>query len=145
MARSERLIPTSPERVFDVLADPKAYAYWIVGSDAVRAADDTWPQPGSRFHHQVGLGPLKIRDHTEVVAMEPDRRLELHAKARPLGTARVGLTLEPRDGATLVTMEEDGGDLVSRAVLFNPLAQAVLRVRNDESLRRLEELATARR
>jgi uncharacterized protein YndB with AHSA1/START domain len=144
MARSERLIPTTPERVFDVLADPKTYAYWIVGSDAVRDADDTWPAPGSRFHHQVGVGPLKIRDHTEVLAMEPDRRLELHAKARPLGTARVGLTLEPRDGATLVTMEEDGGDLVSRVVLFNPLGQVVVRVRNDESLRRLEELATAR-
>jgi uncharacterized protein YndB with AHSA1/START domain len=145
MVHSERLIHASPERVFDLLSDPESYAYWVVGSDAIRDADDTWPAPGSRFHHQVGLGPLKLRDHTEVVAMEPKRRLELHARARPLGTARVGLELEPRDGATLVTMDEDAVDPVARLLLFNPLAQPLVKKRNDASLRRLEELATAER
>jgi uncharacterized protein YndB with AHSA1/START domain len=145
MVHTERLIPASPERVFDVLADPESYAYWVVGSDTIRDADATWPAPGSRFHHRVGVGPLKVNDHTEVVAMEPARRLELHAKARPLGTARVGLALERRGAGTLVSMDEDGGDLVSRVVLFNPLTEMVVKWRNDESLRRLEQLATGRR
>jgi uncharacterized protein YndB with AHSA1/START domain len=143
MVHSERLIHAPAERIFGVLADPRSYARWVVGSDTIRAADDTWPEPGSRFHHRVGVGPLKINDHTEVVAMVPERRLDLHAKARPLGTARVGLRLEPRGGATLVTMDEDGGDLVSRVLLFNPLSGPLVKKRNDESLRRLEELATA--
>jgi uncharacterized protein YndB with AHSA1/START domain len=142
MARNERLIPSSPERVFSVLADAGAYAEWVVGSDTIRDADPDWPAVGSRFHHRVGLGPLKVDDHTEVVAMEPGRRLELHAKARPLGTAKVALDLERRGGGTLVTMVEDPGDVVTR-LLFNPLTHLLVRRRNAESLRRLERLATA--
>jgi uncharacterized protein YndB with AHSA1/START domain len=141
MARNERHIPAPPERVFAVLADPRSYAYWVVGSDTIRDADPSWPAVGSRIHHRVGVGPLKIDDHTEVVAMEPGRRLVLHAKARPLGTARVELDLEPRGGGTLVTMVEEAGDPLSKLVL-NPLTDVLVRKRNDASLRRLEELAT---
>jgi len=143
MARNERLIPASPERVFAVLSDPDAYSDWVVGSDAIRDADATWPEVGSRFHHRVGVGPLKVDDHTEVLDMEPARRLKLHAKARPLGTAKVELDLERRGGGTLVTMVEDPGDPLTR-LLFNPLTHYLVRRRNDESLRRLEALATAR-
>jgi uncharacterized protein YndB with AHSA1/START domain len=143
MARNERLIPASPERVFAVLSDPDAYAAWVVGSEVIRDADETWPAVGSRFHHRVGVGPLKVNDHTEVLAMEPARRLELHAKARPLGTAKVALDLERRGGGTLVTMVEDAGDPLSRLLFINPLTHFFVRRRNDESLRRLEGLATA--
>jgi uncharacterized protein YndB with AHSA1/START domain len=140
MARTERLIPASPERVFAVLADPSSYAHWVVGSDTIRDADVTWPAPGSRFYHRVGCGPLKVNDHTEVLAVHPPDRLELRANARPLGTARVSLRLERRGGGTLVTMVEDPGDPLTRLV-FNPLTHLLVRRRNAESLRRLEELA----
>jgi uncharacterized protein YndB with AHSA1/START domain len=143
MARNERLIPASPERVFAVLSDPDSYGHWVVGSDTIRDADPEWPRVGSRFHHRVGVGPFKVNDHTEVIAMEPDRHLELHAKARPLGTAHVVLDLERRGGGTNVTMVEDAGDRLTRLV-FNPLTHFLVRRRNDESLRRLEELAVGR-
>jgi uncharacterized protein YndB with AHSA1/START domain len=142
MARNQRLIPVSPERVFAVLSDPDAYGHWVVGSDTIRDADAAWPAVGSRFHHRVGIGPLKVNDHTEVLAMEPARRLELHAKARPLGTAKVALDLERRGGGTMVTMVEDPGDPLTR-LLFNPITHFLVRRRNDESLRRLERLATS--
>lgn len=142
MARNERIIPASPERVFAVLSNPDSYGHWVVGSDKIRDADAAWPAVGTRFHHRVGVGPLKINDHTEVMAMEPDRRLALHARARPLGTASVELELERRGGGTLVTMVEGPGDRLTR-LLFNPLTHYFVRRRNDESLRRLEELATA--
>jgi uncharacterized protein YndB with AHSA1/START domain len=140
MARNERLIAASPERVFAVLSDPDSYGYWVVGSDTIRDADAAWPALGTRFHHRVGFGPLKINDHTEVLAVDAPHRLQLKAKARPLGTARVTLTLERRGGGTLVTMVEDAGDPLTRLV-FNPLTHLLVRGRNAESLRRLEELA----
>jgi uncharacterized protein YndB with AHSA1/START domain len=143
MARNERLIAVSPERVFEILSDPGCYAHWVVGSDTVSDADSTWPAVGSRFRHRVGFGPLKISDHTEVLAVEPPRCLKLHAKARPLGTAKVELDLEPRGGGTLVTMVEKPGDRLTR-LLFNPITDFLVRRRNDESLRRLDRLATAR-
>lgn len=143
MSRNQRLIPASPERVFAVLAAPDSYAYWVVGSDVIRDADAGWPAVGTRFHHRVGWGPLKVNDHTEVIASDPPRRLELHAKARPLGTAHVVLELERRGGGTLVTMIEEAGDRFTRLVFFG-LTHLIVRGRNKESLRRLEELALQR-
>jgi uncharacterized protein YndB with AHSA1/START domain len=144
MARNERLIDAPPERVFAVLADPDAYGYWVVGSDTIRDADAAWPAVGTRFHHRVGFGPIKVNDHTEVLAVDPPRLLQLRAKARPLGTAHVTMELERRGDATLVTMIEDAGDPLTKLV-FNPLTHLLVRGRNVESLRRLEELATAER
>jgi uncharacterized protein YndB with AHSA1/START domain len=65
------LIHVPPEQVFAVLADPAAYADWVVGSDTIRDADPTWPAVGSKFHHRVGIGLLKVNDHTEVVEVDP--------------------------------------------------------------------------
>jgi uncharacterized protein YndB with AHSA1/START domain len=144
MARNQRLMPVPPERVFAVLSDPKAYGHWVVGSDTVRDADANWPAVGSRFHHRVGVGPLKVSDHTEILESDPPRRLVLHAKARPLfGTARIELDLERRGGGTLVTMVEDPGDRLTKLVFWG-LTHALVRARNAASLRRLEELAVAR-
>ena len=144
MARNSAYIDTSPDRVFDVLSDADSYAYWVVGSKAIRKVDGPFPAPGSRFHHKVGVGPLEIRDHTEVIESERPNRLVLHAKARPLGTAHVELTLEPSGNGTRITMVEDGGDPLTRLVFLNPLTQLATRVRNVESLRRLKELAERR-
>lgn len=128
-----------PERVFAVLADPRSYADWVVGSDTIRDADPNWPAPGSRFYHRVGVGPLKVDDHTEVVESDPPRKLVLHARARPLGTALVTMILEPRDGGTDVTMKETPGDPLSHLGI-NPLTDWLVVLRNRKSLRRLERI-----
>ena len=140
VARNSTHIAASPERVFEVLSDPATYGYWVVGSKEIRGADPDWPHRGSRFHHTVGFGPLEIKDSTAVELYEPPRRLRLRAKARPLGTALVTLTLAPEDGGTRVTMVEDPADTLT-ALIFNPLTHLLVRGRNAESLRRLKELA----
>jgi uncharacterized protein YndB with AHSA1/START domain len=141
MARTERTIEATPERIFDVLSDPRSYGYWVVGSKEIRDADPSWPEPGSRFHHTVGFGPLEVKDHTVSLECERPRVLKLRAKARPLGTAIVTLELAPAgDGKTRVTMTEDPGDALT-AFVFNPLTHLLVRGRNVESLSRLDELA----
>ncbi|HVE67960.1 MAG TPA: SRPBCC family protein [Solirubrobacteraceae bacterium] len=143
MARTERVIEASAQAVFDVLADPRGYAYWVIGSMEVRDADDAWPQRGSRFHHTVGMGPLRVKDHTRVEEVEPGRFLQLQTKARPLGNARVKLELEPAGQATKVTMIEDPADKPT-AFVFMPLTHLLIRGRNVRSLDRLAELAEGR-
>ena len=140
MALNETHIDASPERVFAVLADWRAYGHWVVGSRLMRGVDPGFPAAGTRFHHQVGIGPLHLNDHTEVVEVDQPRKLILRAKARPLGTAIVDLTLEPENGGTKVTLREDPGDPLS-AFVFMPLTHLLVRKRNVESLRRLKELA----
>lgn len=143
MARNDTFIAAPPDRVYEVLSDAHSYGHWVVGSDKVRSADPDFPAPGTRFHHQVlGLGPIKVRDHTTVVDSNPPRCLILLAKARPLGTARVSLWLAPERAGTRVTMQEEAGNLLTK-LFFNPLMHLLVRGRNDESLRRLKELAEA--
>jgi uncharacterized protein YndB with AHSA1/START domain len=141
MARNVALIPATPERIWAVLADPGSYGHWVVGSDTIRDADGGWPQPGTKIHHRVGAGPLKINDDTEVVESDPGRRLVLHARARPLGTARVELQLAAEGTSTRVVMIEGPDDRFSR-LLHNPLTDRILHRRNETALRRLGELAT---
>jgi uncharacterized protein YndB with AHSA1/START domain len=140
MATNERFMHVPPEAVWDALADAGGYGYWVVGSKEIRDADAGWPAPGTRFHHTVGIGPLEVSDHTESLEAERPRRLVIRAKARPLGTARVTLTLTPEDGGTRVAMHENPDGVVA-FLAFNPLTQLLLRGRNAESLMRLEELA----
>jgi uncharacterized protein YndB with AHSA1/START domain len=109
--------------------------------DIVRDADPGWPKVGSRFHHRVGVGPLKVNDHTEVLGVDPPHRLVMLARARPLGTAEVLMRLTERDGGTVVTtMTETAGDRLSRLML-NRLTDPPIRLRNAESLRRLKRIA----
>lgn len=143
MARNVATFPAPIQQVFAVLADPKTYAYWVVGADSIRDADASWPAVGAKLHHRVGVGPFKLNDNTEVLEVTKPVRLVLQARARPLGTARVILELIDLGDGTQVTMIEGPGDRVSR-LLHNPIADFLLRRRNDEALRRLGKLAAQR-
>jgi uncharacterized protein YndB with AHSA1/START domain len=133
-------MPVPPEAVWDALAEPAAYAYWVPGSKEIRDADADWPAPGSRFHHTIGVGPIKVSDHTVAVDSRPPELLRLRAKGRPVGTATITLEMRPRDGGTVVRMSET---LDGPFVLLNvsPLVHVTTKARNAESLMRLEELA----
>jgi uncharacterized protein YndB with AHSA1/START domain len=140
MARNEIRIDVLPEAVFGVLSDPRSFARWVVGSRTIRRADPSWPAPGAAFDHAVGIGPLALKDSSEVLASEPPRLLRLLVMVRPLSKAHVTLRLSPDGGGTRVEMTEVAADTRSR-LLFNPLTDPLVRLRNAESLRRLKALA----
>ncbi len=143
MAVNEIHIDAPPERVFAVLADWRSYGDWVVGSRLMRGADPGFPAAGTRFHHQVGWGPLHLNDHTTVLEVDQPRKLILKAKARPLGTAIVHMEMRAENGGTHVHMREDPGDRAT-ALVFNPLTHLLVRGRNTESLQRLKRLAEER-
>ncbi|MFN2557546.1 MAG: SRPBCC domain-containing protein, partial [Nitriliruptorales bacterium] len=103
------------------------------------------PSPGTAFYHSSGVapGPGEVKDQTKVLEIEAPRRLVLEAYFRPLGVMRVELSLSPSDGGTSVTMEEypAPGTTLSR---ITPLVNPIIHLRNKESLRRLEQLASQR-
>lgn len=138
MVRNRIHVEARPEQVFAVLSDPDRYPEWVVGARSVRGQEGGFPAAGSRFHHSVG--PVGIRDHTEVLEVEPPRRLVLRAKARPLGTARVAIALRESAGGTEVAMEEEPADRMTRLLAGNRLADLALRLRNAAALARLKRL-----
>jgi len=139
-AAVRRRIETTPERVWAVLADGWVYPSWVVGASRMRDVDGHWPEPGSKLHHSIGLWPLLIDDHTEVLEADPPRRLRLKAHGWPAGAAEVLIELEAAGGGTEVTIREDAVE--GAAVLVpGPVRQVTLVPRNRESLRRLSFLA----
>lgn len=143
MPTNTRFMPVPPRAIWEALADPAGYAYWVVGSKAIRDADPDWPAPESRFHHTIGVGPIKVSDHTEVLQARPEELLTLRANGRPLGTATVTLRLVARSGGTLVRMTENT-DGIFTPLDWNPFFRLLTKARNAESLMRLEELASRR-
>ncbi len=139
MATTHTHIAASPDEVFATLANPENYGNWVVGSDAIRDADPSWPKVGSRFHHRIGFGLLKVNDHTEVLEVTPPHRLVMRARARPLATAEVTMLLTACDGGTRVTMIEVAGDPRSRLAL-NRVTDPLIHLRNLEALRRLRRI-----
>jgi uncharacterized protein YndB with AHSA1/START domain len=136
MSVNDRVINASPQAVWDVLCDGWLYPLWVVGATRMRAVDATWPEVGSRIHHSAGVWPVVVDDDTEVLQMEPLRRLELRAKGWPVGEADVVIELEDLGSTTRVRIHEDA--VAGPGVLVpNVIRQPILKWRNVETLRRL--------
>ena len=143
MTSVERVLKTTPQRVWDVLADGWLYPLWVVGASRMREVDATWPAVGSKIHHSVGLWPALLDDDTEVTECDPLRRLALVARAWPFGEAGVVLNLSEQGAGTRVVIEEDAISGPGR--LVPPPARAPgLKWRNTETLRRLAYIAERR-
>jgi uncharacterized protein YndB with AHSA1/START domain len=143
MTTISRVIAAPPEHVWAVLADGWLYPLWVVGATHMREVDDDWPAVGTRLHHSVGAWPVMIKDKTEVIAVEPGRRLVLHASLAPIGAARVEIDLAEHPEGTAVTMTEYA---ISGPARLTPSAiqQALLKFRNREALARLDNVARNR-
>lgn len=135
-----RRIDAAPARVWAVLANGWLYPSWVVGASRMRDVEESWPAPGSRLHHSVGLWPLLLDDRTEVIACEPQRSLRLKAHGWPAGAAEVLIELEPAGDGTEVVIREDAVEGPATLVP-GPLRQVTVVPRNREALRRLGFLA----
>ncbi|MEU4065588.1 SRPBCC family protein [Streptomyces wedmorensis] len=105
MSRNRRLILSPPSAVWGLLSHGHRYGEWVSGTQQVLAADPHWPEVGARLRVRVGVGPLALDDTCVVRICEPERRLELEAKADPFGAARIAMNLIPWGGNTLFLLE----------------------------------------
>lgn len=140
MSTVERRTTATPEAVWSVLADGWTFASWVVGASRVRAVEPGWPGVGTHIHHSVGTWPAVLDDNTEAVEVDEGRRLVMLARTRPVGQARVELTLVPDGDGTLIRMTEDFVSGPAK-LMPKPARGAALKMRNMETLHRLALLA----
>ena len=126
-----------------MLRDGHTYADWVVGTRTIRSVDAGWPGVGSALHYTVGYGPLRKDDRTVSTCCEPPGRLCLQAQAWPAGSAAIIMTVEPAGAGCTVSIEEHPDRGLARLV-HNPLLDLAIKVRNVETLRRLERVARSR-
>jgi hypothetical protein len=135
-------IDAHAEAVWSVITDPTTYPSWLVGTRRIFHVDPDFPARGSRFDHEVGVGPLRVRDHSTVLeAHARGRGLVLQVRARPvIGSARVEMTvLTAGVGCARVTIREQPRAL-PLGRLLRPLADRMIKARNARSLANLRGL-----
>lgn len=140
MGNVERRTTATPAEVWDVLADGWSFAAWVVGASRVRAVEPGWPAVGTHVHHSVGTWPAVLNDNTVVEESEPGQRLVLMARTRPVGEARVQITLEQDGPGTLLRISEDFVSGPAR-IVPRPARQVALKMRNAETAHRLALMA----
>lgn len=144
----ERVIPTSPEAIFALLADPTQHPA-IDGSGTVRIARSSGEKLGlgSRFEMAMRMG-IPYSTTNEVVEYEQDRRIAWAPRlAGPLGRLapsgrRWRYELEPTDGGTKVRETWDISQ--DRLKGFFRRGRLPERVRRDmaATLERIDKLVT---
>jgi len=138
------VLPAPPERVFAILEDPTTLATFVVGSRTIRHFDPRWPEVGTRAHHSVGIGPLVIRDSTEVLAEDTPHRLVLEARVRPFGTATVEFRLADHPDGTELTVTERPRTGPMALPVVAAVVDVLMGIRNVELGRRLTRLVERR-
>ncbi len=143
MTQVEKWVAAQPADVWAILADPRGYAFWVVGSHDIPEADATWPAVGATFRHVQGQGPLKMTDTTTVLEVQAPERLVLQVRVRPILTAIVELELRPQRGGTCIAIDErvNGGAL---RLLPRLVTSPLIALRNADGLRRLAAMAWVR-
>lgn len=127
-------LPRTPEEVWSVITDPRTYPSWLVGAQHIRAVDDGFPAPGTRFHHSVGpVEEATIDDVSEAIEADAPTRLLLDVHVGRM-EGLVELLLRPHPGGSFLTFRERPTGPLAVAT---PALRPALFGRNAVSLRRL--------
>jgi hypothetical protein len=144
MARCRQLIKSSPRQVWALLADGYRYDEWVSGTQRILHADPRWPEVGARILVRVGLGPFTLDDMCVVRICEPERRLELEAKASRFGAARIAIRLIPWGEDTVFILDWHPLRGVGTRMHGLPIDYPV-KIRNGRMLTKLARIAVRER
>jgi len=139
VAVRHRLIRTSPQIVWSVLADGSRYAQWVVGTETTEPEHGHWPDLGAAIRYTVRLGPVQLANTTVVRRCVHGEQLELEARAGMLGTARIAIELRPWGNHCLVIVDEHPLHGIG-GTLHNVAVDAFIQLRHRAMLARLAEL-----
>jgi uncharacterized protein YndB with AHSA1/START domain len=103
---AKKYTTATPAQVWSLLSDGYRYAEWVHGTKEIRDVASGWPTEGSALHYTAGVGPITYKGETTVRASQPQRQLELEVHARPAGTVRVNIVIEPSGTGSIVTLDE---------------------------------------
>lgn len=142
--RASVILPTSPQRAFESLANPQRIGDLVVGARRIRRFDARWPEAGAQLHHSVGVPPLVIRDTTVAIECVADRRLVLKARVWGAGIFVATFELSPHPGGTLLSVHERAVGGLAALSALRPAVHLLLGARNALLCRRFRRLAESR-
>ena len=133
----EKSMPAPATKVFDVISEPTTYPDWLTGAKRIRRVDGDFPRPASEFEHEVGAGPLTVKDTTEVEEVRPNHMLEMVVRARPFLVARVKFDVfAESDGSSRLRLSETP---IGFYRFFSWAIDPLIKARNTRSINRLAD------
>ncbi len=135
-------IDAPPDAVFAAIVDADTYPEWLVGAQRIRHVESAWPEPGGRFHHTIGVGPIRLDDVTQSLEVDAPHLLRLRAGMGPLGAALVTFRVTETADATVLTIDEgaDEGPFRFLWKVAGPVLRFLMWGRNSASLEQLRDL-----
>jgi uncharacterized protein YndB with AHSA1/START domain len=137
MARSERLIKTTPEEAFTYLSDPLRHGEWAGRSHL--AVEQTTPgavSPGATFRIVARQFGRKVEDEVEVTDFRPPERIAFQSRG-PGGVFDHAFEFHRTDEGTLVAKEMRPVQQPLLLSVFRPVGELVLTRRMAGDLKRI--------
>lgn len=134
---SEVTIDRAPRVVYDALLDPALYGQWTEMVD-MRFDTEGGPRVGTRGQFRLAGGPIKGLLQTELVELDPDRRIVIRISHPSLEWTAIS-TLEPAGRGTRLTY---AGEVALRGWrrLLEPFAAGEIRRGEAREVQRLKAL-----
>lgn len=131
------------EEVFAYVDDDDKVKQWVGGLIETKRTTPGQPGVGSKFHQKVQVGKRIFEIDGELMAYEPNRRVEVNLDAAGMCDMEVTYTFEEINGRTRLTYTCDSyyRKLIYR--LLSPITRRMARRKLEEDFARLRKLLSA--
>jgi len=86
-------LPATPARVWEVVEPIEQHTEWMADAVAIRFVNDQRRGVGTKFLSDTKVGPIRLTDHMEITAWEPERLMGVTHTGVVTGTGQ--FTIEP--------------------------------------------------
>jgi hypothetical protein len=86
-------LPANPARVWEVVEPIEQHTQWMADAVAIRFVNDQRRGVGTKFLCDTKVGPIRLTDHMEITAWEPERLMGVTHTGVVTGTGQ--FTIEP--------------------------------------------------
>lgn len=93
-------IDAPPEKVWEVVMDPRRLSEWVTIHRRLRGADEGQPRIGFQMHQQVHLRGVSLDVHWELVECKPHRHAVWEGRGPARSHARTEYTLTAEAGGS---------------------------------------------
>jgi uncharacterized protein YndB with AHSA1/START domain len=86
-------LPATPARVWEVVEPIERHTEWMADAVAIRFVNEQRRGVGTKFLCDTKVGPIRLTDHMEITAWEPERVMGVTHTGVVTGTGQ--FTIEP--------------------------------------------------
>ena len=90
-------LPATPARVWEVVEPIEQHTEWMADAVAIRFVNEQRRGVGTKFLCDTKVGPIRLTDHMEITAWEPERLMGVTHTGVVTGTGQ--FTIEPAAAA----------------------------------------------